>query len=425
MSAVSVRVVQAAFMALAAATMVTGCDAVVGGACADGFEVCNDRCVPIGGCGGGSSTGSEVGGHPTAVSETGPATDAGSSTDTAPSSDAAPVDDGAASSDAPPRSDETGSGEVGGPGSDAGAGETSADATPECVPPFQDAANCGACGVVCDGATPVCRPSGSSYACAGACAAGEIDCGGVCIDVTSDSHHCGACGVVCASGLCSGGVCRGAIPGHFVAIGHDYKAPTTAASRLLTNAAFLPGRNPVRVLAYGEFADSAVAASVDHVLDGAAASGRTWTKTLASSRTDFDSLSIDRFDVVLVYDQPNAPAGTLSDVGATLRRKLLSFSEAGGVVIALDGGTGIDEMPAFLSASTFLDVSGDTSMRAVALDVVAPGDAIGVGVLTPYLSATRTASFTLASPLPSETKVVVSESASSAPIVLHRVMILP
>jgi hypothetical protein len=434
MSARIFRFSMHAAFALSLAMIAAGCDAVVGGSCADGYESCNDRCVPIGGCGGAAGSGAEVGGKVTAISETGPGTDSGVSSEAGgdallaeagEAGDGAPGD-GGVGSDAPPGGDDTGSTSIDAP---PGASDAGGDATPSdaCAPPpYDDAANCGACGVVCGGETPVCRPTGASWACAGACAAGETDCGGVCVDITSDSQHCGACGVVCASGLCNGGVCRGAIPGHLVAIGHDYyKTPTAAAARLLTNAAFLPGRNPVRVLAYGEYADASVATSVDRVLDGAAASGRTWTKTIASSRADFDALSIDRFDVVLVYDQPNAPTGTLADVGANLRRKLLSFGEAGGVVIVLDGGSGIGQMPSFLSASTLVDASSDSSLRAVALDVVTPGDAIGIGVLTPYLSANRTVSFTLASPLPSETTVVVRESTSSAPVVLHRVMLLP
>jgi len=183
--------------------------------------------------------------------------------------------------------------------------------------------------------------------------------------------------------------------------------------------------NPVRVLAYTANAEASAITGVDSTLDAAATSGRTWTKTVATALSDFDALSIDHFDVVLFYDQPTATAGSLSDLGASLRPKLLSFGEAGGVVIVLDGGSGVDEVPAFLSSTTLLSVDSDTTIRATALDVVAPGDAIGVDVLTPYLSPRRTASFTLTAGTGGDATIVVDEPTSSAPVVLHRVMLLP
>lgn len=42
----------------------------------------------------------------------------------------------------------------------------------------------------------------------GGCAAGQIACGGACVDVQTDPSHCGACGVRCAAGArCVAGSC--------------------------------------------------------------------------------------------------------------------------------------------------------------------------------------------------------------------------
>ncbi len=42
------------------------------------------------------------------------------------------------------------------------------------------------------------------------CAAGDVACGGACVDIQSDPNNCGACSTACASGeTCSAGVCTG------------------------------------------------------------------------------------------------------------------------------------------------------------------------------------------------------------------------
>lgn len=74
------------------------------------------------------------------------------------------------------------------------------DGEERCVDVASHSTNCGACGVVCEGACVdgVC------------CAAGELACEAdgarVCADVANDPAHCGRCGAVCDE-ICAGGVC--------------------------------------------------------------------------------------------------------------------------------------------------------------------------------------------------------------------------
>ena len=60
-----------------------------------------------------------------------------------------------------------------------------------------------ACGVAAASSSTACTVTIS-------CPAGEVDCGGVCVDLSTDDFDCGACGATCPGGtVCSGGVCVG------------------------------------------------------------------------------------------------------------------------------------------------------------------------------------------------------------------------
>ncbi len=279
------------------------------------------------------------------------------------------------------------------------------------------------CGNACVGEKPICKVQiDGTFACAPPCEAPSAYCGTSCVDPMIDPYNCGGCGIVCPTGLCNGGVCRGASPGHVVVAGHDLvgASPGLAISRVLANAVFLSNRNPVRVLAYEQWAAPASVASVQSILDQTTyVSGRTYTKTVAANAVE---LRIDRFDVALIFDQPNAPSGALGSIGADTKGALDSFARVGGVVIALDGGTGAGEMPTFLTASGMLAVSAHKLTPAVPVDVVAPADAIGIGVYSPYAAAHSSVTFTLeGTPSPSLI-TVVAEPTSEKPVVLQKVV---
>lgn len=110
-------------------------------------------------------------------------------------------------------------------------GETECDGA--CVSTFNDARNCGRCGLACGPAGSAdttcdfgrCRCRGSLVYCAleetcvepsrytiarcvGACAPPTTDCATACADLSSDPNHCGRCGRSCGRyGACEGGAC--------------------------------------------------------------------------------------------------------------------------------------------------------------------------------------------------------------------------
>ena len=375
-------------------------DPVVGGDCAAGYEECDGRCVAAGTCG--ANPDAFADGSPDALDEV----------------------DGDASRDAPLEVD----------GSDAANDASDAADAPlvdGCPPPpYSSPSNCGACGVVCATDVPLCKaqPDGT-FACASPCAPPEKLRGGVCVDTDIDPFNCGACGVFCPTGLCNGGVCRGARSGHVAAIGHDYStsSPSSAAGKVVSNGVFLPSANPVRVLVLDQYADAAAETSVGKILDyTATTTGRSWKKTIAATSSDvLTRLGIDSFEVLLVLDQPKAPAGALATIGDDVKAKVTSFTETGGVVVVLDGGGGIGEMPSFLSASGLLAIRAHTGISGKTVDVIAPADAIGIDVLTPYLAASKSVTFTLDTPPSPTIVIVVDEPTSLAPVVIHRVVKKP
>lgn len=258
-----------------------------------------------------------------------------------------------------------------------------------------------------------------------ACTPPLVACGGACVDLMIDPDNCGVCGNVCWSGVCNGGVCRGARAGHVVLIGHDYEesSPFRASARLLTNAATLPMRNPVRVLVYGENAVPAARARVQAIFDAhGGLTGRTYALTDTWDAASFrDRLRIDDFDVALILDQSTAKTGALAPIGEGLAPTLTSYATVGGVVIALDGGSGGGEMVDFVRRAGLFPVTAEACFSPKSIDVVAPSDAIGFGVDTPYLSTTHSVGLTL-DPTDKTSLAVVLDPSSGRPVVLHRVI---
>lgn len=437
------------FAALAALAVPACSSPVVGARCADGYDPCGVRCVPSGTCGGDAlpDASDAADSRDATVPDVPPADDADAIVDstvvlpdTAISTDATDTGSAGDASDALDSTD----------CSDADAGldvlvsadaaDTNVDACP--APPFDSPGNCGACGVVCAGATPVCKPvaasaadagadaSAPTHACAPLCDPPTTNCSGSCIDLSIDSDNCGLCGTFCPSGLCNGGKCRGARVGHYVTIGHDYAGvvPSAAVAQVLANAVFLPTTNPVKVLAFDGWADKNFGGAVDSVgkILGSGKSGRAWSPTRVGTEAEIlAKLNIDAFDVLLVYDQPNAPAGSLATLGDDLAAQLLSFGQSGGVVVVLDGGGGRAEMPWFLRQSGVLDVTEERSATGLTLETLAFSDAVGLGVLSSYLAPSRSVSFGLGAALSKDLVSIIDDPASSRPVVLHTVVRKP
>lgn len=431
-------------------------DSVVGGACAQGYIECDNQCVPIssencGTCGtvcsdgtcedGRCTTTSDAGhplhtgpgdggtrphaGHDGAAGDDGASKDAGahegSTSDVVVAheagTDAGHAPDGGSSSDAHASSDAPGSG---------------GDTGPACVPPYTTPAACGACGVECVEGY-VCSPAADGgadagvYACAAMCPVPYKACSGTCIDVSSDPENCGACGHVCGSGICVNDICEGSTTGDVVVIGHDYAASNILVSEatLLSNAVFLPPTNPLRVLSYEQYAVPGQVANVKATLKSYAPLGRSITYTVATDYTAVGGeLDLSSFDVLLVYNQALAPSGKLATVGSSLAASISSFVTVGGDVVVLDGASGATkEMTSFLSTSNLLQASAETPVQSTdRLLVVAPGDAVGNFVISPYAPIADTVYFTTSEANGGNVTYIVDDlvGVGLVPVVIHK-----
>jgi hypothetical protein len=223
----------------------------------------------------------------------------------------------------------------------------------------------------------------------------------------------------------------GATAGHEVVFCADYRAQPAAGSpqqRLLGNAVFLPPANPVRVLGYTQYTPAAVVAAVKSTLDAErVVRGRTYAITPAPTSLDVTTLlDVFSFEVLLVYDQSTAPAGRLATVGSAFAGTIDSFVRAGGTVVVLAGDGGRAEMDDLLSGAALLSATGQTSVTNAQIYNRAPGDAIGLNVLTPFRAVRETCTFATGAP-DAFTSFVVTDSPGpagplGAPVVVHRVV---
>jgi hypothetical protein len=295
-----------------------------------------------------------------------------------------------------------------------------------CLPPFNTPFRCGDCDTRC---TPLefCSPVDGGFACV-PCDPPLSRCGNTCVNLNTDPLNCGRCGNVCPTRLCQGGVCVGAVAGHIVLMCSNYEQTPADSphTRALANAVFLSINNPVRVLTYQQYTLAANKNKVDSLINGAAAGrGRTVQFTAATNPAQVAAnLNVLSYDVLLVYDQPNAPAGTLGTIGASWLATLDSFTRAGGIVIVMNSGTGTAEMDTLIDRADLLPVTGETEINALQVYNRAPGDAIGIGVLSPYLTQRQTCTFTTTARPSADTAFVVTTATEDGtpgdPVIVHR-----
>jgi hypothetical protein len=388
---------------LVAALLASGCESILGAQCADGFEICEGRCVPIGACDvvedGGGSDGGDAGIDLDASHDAG---------------DGGLVDvDGS---------------NGGGDGSIGDAGEGDAAMGDGAMPPLcdlgeifcddlcrdarTDPLHCGGCGIECAAgevcAGGVCRPT---------CDSPLLLCGGRCIDVSSDPDNCGGCGIVCASGICIDGECSEALAGHVVALGHDYETSRVGMNRLAGNSLFLARGAPVRALVYEGGSTLATRIGTDAAfVQVATALGRSWTRIVVGDPSEVTFQLADA-DAFVIYAQTTATDAELRDIGATWSRALDTFLRRGGVVVMFETQSAAHAGTwQILDAAGLLSCTGRTDTTASRIDVVDPADSVALRVPLAYMGERTTVRFD--SP---DGNVVCSDG--TGPVVIHRTLV--
>lgn len=269
------------------------------------------------------------------------------------------------------------------------------------------------------------------------CDAPASACGQWCVDTMADPGHCGVCFNECASGLCQAGLCVGTASGHIVLMCTNLRQAslTSTPAVLLGNAVFLPLNNlgpmsPVRVLAYSEYADSASVNSVNAILVSAASKrGRTLSLTSATDSTQaLALLNAASFEVLLVHDQPAAPAGTLAQIGSAWATAIDTYVDSGGTVIMLSSGAstrGDGDMDDFATNAGILSIVSEAPASLQTFYNRAPTDAVGTGVVSQFLSIPDSCTFNVSSAADAKTVFVVTDAAPvdgvGNPAVIHRI----
>ncbi len=258
------------------------------------------------------------------------------------------------------------------------------------------------------------------------CDADLAFCSGQCIDVTGDPINCGSCNVVCASQLCQNSHCVGAASGGVVYIGHDFTTTLagTAQARVLSNAVFVSSSNPLHVMSYERYASASAIARVDNVLRTVAGQlGRTLS--IRSTANDDDvvtQLALPAYDVLLIHDQPAAPDGALAALGAAWAGTLSTFALGGGVIVILDGGAGIGQMPALATGTGLLGVTAHSPIATgTRLLVSSQTDVVGIGVISPYGAGENSVAMTTEPNIGNVVYVVeLPGDAGALPVVVHK-----
>ncbi|MBS2014718.1 MAG: hypothetical protein JST00_17655 [Deltaproteobacteria bacterium] len=257
------------------------------------------------------------------------------------------------------------------------------------------------------------------------CAAPLVLCSGACISVTSDPRNCGACGKICPSNICVAGECQGATPGDVVLIGHSYGTAVAGSSqaKILLNALEIATTNPIRILSYeAGAAPEEVSAVTTLATTSLASIGRGTAMTVSTTPADLASPSLaSSFDVVIVHGF----VGDAAALGTQWRDSLGTFTQKGGIVVALDDGS--RDVPTVLSSSMLLQVSGHTVRpSSTHLVVAAATDAVGTQVLSPYAPYGSPVTFQgLAAEGPDLTWVLrerITEDDMGDAVVVHRIV---
>ncbi len=209
------------------------------------------------------------------------------------------------------------------------------------------------------------------------CESPLVACEGACLELSMNPDHCGSCGRACASGVCVAGECTGGLPGHVVAIGHDYRRHHGAMARVLGNAVALAPVASVVVTRLPGVASAQVTAALQSSLS---AIGRPWREVSPPPPSAGALRGID----VLLIEAQQGDGASASSLGASWAVALPSFFSRGGVVIALHGAGAQTHL--FSEAAGLYSISAPELATGAQALVVSPSDAVVQAVVSPYLA---------------------------------------
>lgn len=244
------------------------------------------------------------------------------------------------------------------------------------------------------------------------CPAPTTACGDSCVSLDDDPYNCGHCGRECQSGICSSGVCLGDVPGHIIVIGHDYVASDAAMDRVIGNAisvGWIPGAlgtagNFVRV---GWWRGTATQLGFSSAATrGLAQKGQAMQLVELSA---IDTASVASIDTIVIA--PQVGDGDAAEAaGAAAASTLATFLVASHDVVVVETVAGVGYR--YLHGAGLADLAAPVDASTSQVSVIAPGDAVATGVISPYLAKAGSVGYAGAA------HAVVTDSAGDA-IVIH------
>ena len=250
-------------------------------------------------------------------------------------------------------------------------------------------------------------------------------CAGECVDTDTNPYNCSACGLVCPSLICEEGVCIGGAAGHVVALGLDFRGvpQNSQVARVLGNAVFLHGGNPVRVVGLKPPTFAAAPTFIqDLIASEAAARGRAHTYAAVKPADVPVVVGAGQVDVLVVLGSSLGRHDDVPVMAAALGASLDTFFEDGGVVVTIPTPKSLGLVHDFLEDSSLLP--GLTLAKTSPGDLLVAEwtDALAVGLLSPLPMTGEPVSIVPEDPAGS---VVVLTNEDAQPVALHRAVVTP